>query len=60
MQNANGSGAMARALVAEAREILLLMSMLAGLSVMSLAVACGAVIMVQFVRFAQKVEPFSK
>ena len=35
---------MARALVAEAREILLLMSMLAGLSVMSLAVACGAVI----------------
>ena len=35
---------MARALVAEAREIFLLMSMLAGLSVMSLAVACGAVV----------------
>jgi hypothetical protein len=35
---------MARALVAEAREILLLMSMLVGLSGLSLAVACGAVI----------------
>ena len=35
---------MARALVAEAREIFLLMSMLARLSIMSLAVACGAFI----------------
>jgi hypothetical protein len=35
---------MTRVVIAEAREIFLLMSMLAGLSVMSLAVACGAVI----------------
>jgi hypothetical protein len=35
---------MTRAVIAEAREIFLLMSMLAGLSVMNLAVACGAVI----------------
>ena len=35
---------MTRAVLAEAREILLLMSMLVGLSGLSLAVACGAVI----------------
>ena len=35
---------MTRAVLAEAREIFLLMSMLAGLSGLSLAVACGAVI----------------
>jgi len=38
------SGAMSKAVVAEAREILLLMSMLAGLSALSLAVACAAVV----------------
>jgi hypothetical protein len=42
--NAKWSGAMTRTVIAEAREIFVLMSMLAGLSVMSLAVACGAVI----------------
>ena len=35
---------MTRAVLAEAREIFLLMSMLLGLSGLSLAVACGAVI----------------
>jgi flagellar basal body P-ring protein FlgI len=35
---------MTRAVLAEAREIVLLMSMLLGLSGLSLAVACGAVI----------------
>ena len=35
---------MTRAVLAEAREIFLLMSMLVGLSGLSLAVACGAVI----------------
>jgi hypothetical protein len=34
---------MSRAVLAEAREIFLLMSMLAGLSAMSLAAACAAV-----------------
>ncbi len=36
---------MSRAILAEAREVFLVMSMLIGLSVTSLAVACGAVIL---------------
>lgn len=36
---------MSKAMLAEAREILVLISMLVGLSALSLAVACGAVVL---------------